>query len=825
MVALDSIQMQATGEQETQTLRQFDQDLTGTLNDDATGSVYLEEGEYNISNSSQIRITSSNGFEELSNETIPMGTLTQKGESGNIFGYQAGGIWKNNGGSTTVVSRPDLRYYKDGEYGRIDFSVTNLTGNAGPGENTVTSQKSTTSEVDTPSQGEFVSHVEITVEGTQYHDGWYRFMSDEFNATDAKSDNCDFDVDVSFDQNLICHDPGDQTVTVIATIDGNNPFAHHVGIEPTIYGGLSADSIDSINGGSYEDDLNVSGYSNHNRSNASHDLFTVDSGFELSDGADIEGYPVINGQIDPKFDSAVTPIGYVSDPNFETRDANRRYTTNGTDVAHLTDSVIAANMSRPFDSHEGIDSEIEDSALSYLKDHDSNEKVTSFGSGKDSIDESGRYYTDEFNVNSINTSDGDVHIGVGGFKGGTLSDLTVTGENQVYIYTDESVTIGEVDTNNQAGTFWLYGTSSTAITFENDASFEGVIYAPGSQLDIEDHAEITGAVVGGATKIGNNVTINFDRSLRTDVPISDEDQDITVEEARSELDVTFVLDGSGSMGDTGTVTGDYWQDPPDPRWAGTSTLSVVSNETHSLEARQCISWGWISCQEYSEGVEIEPGESFDYSHDVRVKNGSSSTTVTVEYGNDPHELRSDATKDFIGSLNESTDRVGAFEFDTGGKTFHNLSDEFDSVNESITVSAGGQTDMSQGMELALNQPYDPNHDRVMVLLSDGKNSDEDANTRTEDKIEDAISKDVTIYTIGLGNDLNETLLKKAATDTGGEYYPIDDDEELKEKFNLIANRVTADEDITFNVGDIPNPGESSSDYVVNVETQQVRIEN
>ena len=837
MGALDSIQRQAMNERETQVLQQFDHDLASLTNDTAK-SVYLEQGKYNISNTSTIRITSSNGFEEISNHSVTMGTLIQNGKSSTELGYQAGGIWRNNGGSTTIVSRPDLRYYKEeSDLGRIDFSITSLSGNAGPGENTVIQYNSSRPSIDTPTGDEFVSHVEITVEGTRYHDGWYEFMSDEFKATDIeavdsvdedKYPSCDFEPDRSY-PNLICHDPDNQTVTVIATIDGNNPFAHHVGIDPTIYGGLSADSIE---GDLSADNLNVTGYSSKD-TNTSPDIFTVNSRVDLEEGADIDAYPVLNGELDPEAGSTVDPIAYVSDPNFETRDANRRYWTNGTRVAHLTDDVIAANMSRPFDPHENIDTEIEDSALDYLKNNVGTERVEKVDGNN--IGEAGRYYTSasEFDLNHVDTSSGSVHIGVGGSSELTLSDLTVTGGNQTYIYTNNSVAIGEdgVSTGGTAESFWLYGTSNTDITVNKNANFEGVIYAPESELEIEEGTEIFGAVVGGETEIGDDVIIKFDRSIRTDIPIPEENRDITVEEARAPLDVTFVLDGSGSMGGSAsTVTGGDWQSPP------FDSGMVASGANHSVEVNQCDFFG---CSIET----IDPGESYSDSlfqdtEEVRVKDGSASDSVIVKdpsrgFGSDPLALRADATRDFIEALNESNnDRAGVFEFNSGSETVRELDSDLSSVRNSISVSANGGTDMSKGMGAALSQYSDSSDNkRVMVLLSDGKNDlrtddrTERANDMTKQLINESASESVTIYTIGLGNDVDTTLLKKAANKTDGKYYHADDAEKLEDLFDRIAERAIADAEITFDVGGIPDPGEASSDYVINVETRQVRIEN
>ncbi|MDS0475551.1 VWA domain-containing protein [Natrinema sp. 1APR25-10V2] len=825
MAALDAVQMQASGEHGEQVMRQFDKDLQTAMLDNTTGSVYLSNGNYNLTDEGNIEITVSNGYGDTQSENIPMGTLRYEDEAGNKFAHQAGGVWRKTGESASVVSKPGIRYYTEqsggNEVGRIDFSVTNLRGNVERGTNRVTQQPSaSTSGLDVGDVG-FVSHVAIEVSDTPYHDAWYRFLKTEFEASSAS----DCDVADGADKNIICHDEANQEVTVIATIDGTNPFANHVEIDPTVYGGLYADRIT----GAYGSDLTVRGYENHNISNRSADLFAIDDGVTLNGGAEVQGIPVVNDHLRPTAsgDPNVSPLAYAA--ALERGNSPPRYdyintTADGSTAAFwLTgqhDSLVA-NMSQPFDSVDSIDSNVENKALDYLE---SNPDVTDIESYGGTTVDSGLYYGDDLDgsITTINTSDGDVHIGIGSGGGPLeLSNLSITGNNSAYIYTESHVDIRQdVEVpGNRTGALWVYGSNSSTIDVERD--YEGVVYAPGSHVTIDDGVEITGAVVGGTTNLHGDATINFDRTLRTDVPIPTENRDISIEadRTRNPLDVTFVLDRSGSMGETGTVTGSGWQSVPSP--PGDLSLTVDSAASHSLE--------YYSCSPYCTLETADPGESFDpYFSSVRIKGGDSTDSVTIRYGSDPEGLRADATKDFIDLLNQSNDdRAGVFEFNYNGYELHSLSRDIDDVHDSVSVTSGGGTDISSGIERAIDEysaTPTPGRDRIMIVLSDGENSNPAADSRTRAQAQRAENRDITVYTIGLGeNNINKPLLRDAATDDG-EFHMIDNASQLEDIFEGIANReIQQKSDLSFDISVSPTMSGTSSDYVVNIDTQTVNI--
>ncbi|WP_440764610.1 vWA domain-containing protein [Natronorubrum sp. DTA7] len=829
MDANKDIEGQISGEQGKQTMVNFDKDLTTyLLNTDASGSLYLPEtGQSELIDGGNVAVTISNGFETEELDEISMGTLRYEDTTGNEFGYQAGGVWRVEEHGTTMISSPDIRYYtemNDGEeVGRLDLSIADFAGNAGQGEHTVQYEDSDSVDLEgAMEEVGFVRHVEITISDTPYHDGWYEFLQSEFDARD-EGDDCPNQPTT----NVICQ-PADDTVTVVATIDGNNSFATQIGIRPTIYGGLYADSITD----QYDSELNVSGYDDHDATaNVSEDLFVVNNDFELDDDADIEGVPVVNGTIDASGTPAISPIGYASALEEGTAPGHYEYintTEDGsTAVFWLTDQekTLVANMSRPAEEIQPITDKLENRALTYLADD--GESITG-----NSLD-AGLYYGNTLNVDTIDTSEGDVHIGIDGSNPVQLSDIDVTGGNQTYVYTNTTagVTVEDITVPDEnTGDFWLYGTEDAQITVED--KYEGVIYAPGSDLTIEDDAELTGAVVGGETTLQGDARINFDRTLRTDAAIPPENRNISVEEARTRdpLDVTFVLDRSGSMGGPGVVMGGDWQSVPVSTY---STATVDPEADHSIETRSCSIFGGCDSP-----TVVDPGESFSMggwfsTTEVRVKDGSSGDSVIVgsESGNDPWGLRADATRNFIDLMSVSNDdHAGVFEFDNGGYELHPLSDNLESVRENVSVTADGSTDISAGIDLALDEysGTDPSdRERVMILLSDGSNTIDGADTRTENQAIRADNLGVTIYAIGLGeDDLNEELLETIADETGGDNITIDNADELEDIFEGIADDVIEEEaNLTLDIMMDPQVDGSSSDYVINIDEHKVNLDS
>ncbi|MFB6163623.1 MAG: VWA domain-containing protein [Haloarculaceae archaeon] len=131
------------------------------------------------------------------------------------------------------------------------------------------------------------------------------------------------------------------------------------------------------------------------------------------------------------------------------------------------------------------------------------------------------------------------------------------------------------------------------------------------------------------------------------------------------------------------------------------------------------------------------------------------------------------------------------------------------VNGSIdSISSGGNTHINEGLD-EMNRLYDltsnQTRNRVAILLTDGKNtcgytfgcSASDLDRRTREAAREAANNSVTIYTIGYGpsDEIADGLLQNVAHITGGKYYHASDSDELQRKFEKIAEDIQTHERI------------------------------
>ncbi|MHB9285707.1 vWA domain-containing protein [Halobacteriales archaeon Cl-PHB] len=166
--------------------------------------------------------------------------------------------------------------------------------------------------------------------------------------------------------------------------------------------------------------------------------------------------------------------------------------------------------------------------------------------------------------------------------------------------------------------------------------------------------------------------------------------------------------------------------------------------------------------------------------------------------NDPGEERLEQTENFIDELNASHgDRVGYVQFhlerffDDGIHDWHGMTgSNFQSVKDSLADYSTGGTEISRGIEFGLERYLDSpsNNDRVMIVLSDGENSDDSYDEETIDAAEEAHDDhNFTVHTIALSSGADRDLLEEVAQEGGGEFYYAEDAGELSDVFDDIAN--------------------------------------
>ncbi|MFC7231076.1 hypothetical protein ACFQMM_05990 [Saliphagus sp. GCM10025308] len=250
----------------------------------------------------------------------------------------------------------------------------------------------------------------------------------------------------------------------------------------------------------------------------------------------------------------------------------------------------------------------------------------------------------------------------------------------------------------------MYGTSETDVAVAG--TVQGVVYAPGAgSLEVEHGTDIYGAIVTGTFEGigepgnadgGSDLEVHFDRSLRTDVPIPEENRTLEFENVttRNPIDVGFVLDRSGSMGPH-TVWevygGGSWQEP-------VHTGEIVVGSPVKVKRAD----GGVEQFSWYERTTVEEGDT------IRSVESPNQAWVGHDHpGYDPDGLRVDATQSFIGELNASDalephrrDRAAVIEFNSGSHQVHGLSTDLEAVNDSVENNIGGGTNMAAGLEAA-----------------------------------------------------------------------------------------------------------------------------
>ena len=145
----------------------------------------------------------------------------------------------------------------------------------------------------------------------------------------------------------------------------------------------------------------------------------------------------------------------------------------------------------------------------------------------------------------------------------------------------------------------------------------------------------------------------------------------------------------------------------------------------------------------------------DVSKKLVDKAGTNDQFAVVSFG-EYINLLTDFTKDKDTAYN-AIDRVG----NTDYKTY---------INKALTFGFSTFDKSSRNESI-----------KYMILLTDGKSSD----SVTVNYASEAKKRNITIFTVGLGSNLDEILLKAIATSTGGNYYHATVADDLYEVYDLI----------------------------------------
>ena len=161
--------------------------------------------------------------------------------------------------------------------------------------------------------------------------------------------------------------------------------------------------------------------------------------------------------------------------------------------------------------------------------------------------------------------------------------------------------------------------------------------------------------------------------------------------------------------------------------------------------------------------------------------GSIDLVFVIDYSasmddNDPNQMCKQVSKEFIAKLKDGTDRAAVVKFIRKATLVSELTDDKDELIraiDSITYDSGtttySGTDGSTGLKMALDQLSNSEAKyKYIVFITDGE--DNQYTYSYDSLVERAEESKTLVYTIGLGNDIVESTLKKIAEKTGGKYF-------------------------------------------------------
>ncbi|MFO8109469.1 MAG: vWA domain-containing protein [Thermoplasmata archaeon] len=203
-------------------------------------------------------------------------------------------------------------------------------------------------------------------------------------------------------------------------------------------------------------------------------------------------------------------------------------------------------------------------------------------------------------------------------------------------------------------------------------------------------------------------------------------------------------------------------------------------------------------QENRQPDEIEMSLSFQATGERALKFDPQDTIMVVDFSQgsatwDPDHVRIEATQAYVENM-VPPDRAGALKLASNATLIHPLSEDYESVKKSLKMAQepGGRTNYEEAIYKAAKELIDrgdPDKQRMQIFLSDGYPT----YNVTAETMEMVKENNITIVTIGIGEDVNEPLLRWMANITSGEYYYVQDADQLVETYLKISDQFYTNE--------------------------------
>lgn len=158
--------------------------------------------------------------------------------------------------------------------------------------------------------------------------------------------------------------------------------------------------------------------------------------------------------------------------------------------------------------------------------------------------------------------------------------------------------------------------------------------------------------------------------------------------------------------------------------------------------------------------------------------------------NDPERVRVEGTKSLIDAM-EGGDRAAIVDFDSSAKLLHPLSADRAALKQAADrIDDWGGTNIGAGLRLALDELERngrQDSEKTVILLTDGVGAFDRRLTGR------ARALGIVVYTIGLGEDIDQDLLEAIAEETGGDFYFASDADALRGIFTEVGRDITSDD--------------------------------
>ncbi len=192
----------------------------------------------------------------------------------------------------------------------------------------------------------------------------------------------------------------------------------------------------------------------------------------------------------------------------------------------------------------------------------------------------------------------------------------------------------------------------------------------------------------------------------------------------------------------------------------------------------------------------------DFTLNKREKSEELSVSIVLDRSGSMTGQKLVTAKNAINRFVESIDvgiNLSFVVFDSDAAIISPLTDLKDIIMSSVNgIMAKGGTNIGSGIMKALQSLQGQKGRHVIVLLSDGYNSNEDA--LLDKSIDQAIMDNTEIFTIGMEG-ADEKTLSDIANKTGGTYSSATKTGELEQVYALILKDITNTYDLTFNVNE------------------------